>query len=79
MLQSLIYLFGAVEIPSFYDDPVPTNFFLISSSVESIILSLFNSVLGPKKSFESGLRTWAKILFAAGIPAFTLNIQTGIS
>ena len=32
-----------------------------------------------KKSFESGLRTWAKILFAAGIPAFTLNIQTGIS
>ena len=32
-----------------------------------------------KKSFESGLRTWAKILFAAGIPAFTLNIQMGIS
>ena len=79
MLQSLISLFGAVEIPSFYSDPVPTNFLLISSSIESLILSLFNSVLGPKKSFESGLRTWAKILFAAGIPAFTLNIQTGIS
>ena len=49
MLQSLISLLGAVEIPSFYDDPVPTNFLLISSSIESLILSLFNSVLGPKK------------------------------
>jgi len=75
MLQSLISLFGAVEIPSFYDDPVPTNFLLISSSIESLILSLFNLVLGPKKSFESGLRTWAKILLAAGIPAFTLDFK----
>jgi hypothetical protein len=75
MLQSLIFLFSAVEIPSFYDDPVPTNFLLISSSIESLILSLFNLVLGPKKSFESGLRTWAKILLAAGIPAFTLDFK----
>ena len=50
MLQSLISLFGAVQIPSFYDDPVPTNFLLISSSIESLILSLFNSVFGPKKN-----------------------------
>jgi len=52
MLQSLISLFGAVETPSFYDDPVPTNFLLISSSIESLILSLFNSILRPKKILQ---------------------------
>jgi hypothetical protein len=60
MLQSLIFLSGVVEFLSFYDDPVPTNFLLISSSIESLILALLNSILDPKKSFESGLRTWAK-------------------
>jgi hypothetical protein len=79
MLQSLIFLIRCGKNPIIYDDPAPLSSFQYPSSIQSLILALFNLVLGPKKSFESGPRTWAKILFAAGIPAFTLDIQMGIS
>ena len=62
-----------------YDDPAPLSSFQYPSSIQSLILALFNSVLGPKKSFESIPRTWAKTLLAARNPFSTLDIQTGIS
>ena len=75
----LFSLFGVVKNHIIYDDPTLLSSFQYPSSIQSLILVLFNSVLGPKKSFESGPRTWAKILLAAGISTFTLDIQTGIS
>jgi hypothetical protein len=57
----LFSLFGVVEFSSFYDDSVPslaslnpTNILVISPSIKSLILALFNSVLGPKKILQIG-------------------------
>jgi hypothetical protein len=76
----LFSLFGVVKNPVIYDDPTPLSSFQYPSSIQSLILALIDSVLGQKKSFESVPRTWEKkIILAAGIPAFTLDIQTGIS
>jgi hypothetical protein len=77
MLQSLISLFGAVEIPSFYDDPVPTNFLLISSSIESLILTLFNSVLGPKKILRIRPANLGKNPFRGRNPCFHTKYSNG--
>ena len=50
MLQSLISLSDVIEFLSFYDDHVPKNLLLISCSIESFILALFNSIFGQKKN-----------------------------
>jgi hypothetical protein len=57
----LFFLFGVVEFSSFYDDSVPslaslnpTNILVISPSIKSLILALFNSVLGLKKILQIG-------------------------
>jgi len=66
-------LFGVVEILSFMMIP-PLSSFQYPSSIQSLILALFDSVLGPKKSFKSVSRTWAKTLLAARNPFSTLDI-----
>jgi hypothetical protein len=48
-LQSLIFLIRCGKNPIIYDDPAPLSSFQYPSSIQSLILSLFNSVLGKKK------------------------------
>jgi hypothetical protein len=48
-LQSLIFLIWCAKNPVIYDDPAPLSSFQYPSSIQSLILTLFNSVLGPKK------------------------------
>ena len=76
-LQSLIFLIRCGKNPIIYDDPAPLSSFQYPSSIQSLILSLFNSVLGKKKSFESVPRTWAKILLAARNPCFHTRYSNG--
>jgi hypothetical protein len=76
----LFSLFGVVKNPVIYDDPTPLSSFQYPSSIQSLILALFDSVLGKKKILRiSPANLGKKIILAAGIPAFTLDIQTGIS
>jgi hypothetical protein len=70
MLQSLIFLIRCGKNHVIYDDPAPLSSFQYPSLIQSLILALFDSVFGPKKSFESVPRTWAKILLAARNPYF---------
>jgi hypothetical protein len=46
----LFSLFGVVKNPIIYDDPAPLSSFQYPSSIQSLILTLFDSVLGPKKN-----------------------------
>ena len=69
-LQSLIFLIRCGKNPIIYDDPAPLSSFQCPSSIQSLNLALFDSVLGPKKSFESVPRTWAKIFLAVRNPYF---------
>jgi len=48
-LQSLIFLIRCGKNPVIYDCPAPLSSFQYSSSIQSLILALFNSVLSPKK------------------------------
>jgi len=57
-LQSLIFLIRCGKNP--VNDPAPLSSFQCPSSIQSLNLAHFDSVLGPKKSFESVPRTWAK-------------------
>jgi len=56
----LFSLFGVVKNHVIYDDPAPLSSFQYPSLIKSLILALFDSVLGKKKSFESVPWTWAK-------------------
>ena len=58
-LQSLIFQIRCGKNHVIYDDTTPLSSFQYPSSIQSLILTIFDSVLGPKKSFESALRTWA--------------------
>jgi len=58
-LQGPIFLIWCGKNPVIYEDPTPLSSFQYHSSIQSLILTLFYSVLGPKKSFESVPRTWA--------------------
>jgi hypothetical protein len=78
-LQSLIFLIRCGKNPVIYDDPTPLFSFQYPSSIQSLILTLFDSVLGPKKILRISPANSGYILLAVGIPAFTLDIQTGIS
>jgi hypothetical protein len=76
MLQSLIFLIRCGKNPVIYDDPAPLSSFQYPSSIQSLILALFDLVLGPtNQSRELGQKPLSRL----GIPAFTLDIQTGIS
>jgi len=48
MLQSLIFLIRCGRNPVIYDDSAPLSSFQYLSSIKSLILALFNSVLGKK-------------------------------
>jgi len=79
----------------FFNFFIEQNFFLILSSINFLILAPvpFGPSKKKKKKFKLAcnwfsnfkhlaivsLQTWAKILLAAEIPAFTLDIQTRIS
>jgi hypothetical protein len=69
-LKSPIFLIRCGKNPVIYDDPAPLSSFKCPSSIQSINLAHFDSVLGPKKSFESVPPTWAKTLLAARNPCF---------
>jgi hypothetical protein len=49
-LQSLIFLIRCGKNPVIYDDPTPLSSFQYPSSIQSLILTLFDSVLGPKQN-----------------------------
>jgi hypothetical protein len=56
----LFSLFGVGKNPVIYDDPAPLSSFQYPSSIQSLILALFDSILGKKKipsnqSHELGL------------------------
>lgn len=79
-LQSLIFLIRCGKNPVIYDDPTPLSSFQCPSSIQSLNLALFDSVLGPKKILwispaNSGKNT------SRGQESLlsTLDIQTGIS
>jgi hypothetical protein len=70
-LQSLIFLIRCGKNLVIYDDPAPLSSSQYPSSIQSLILTLFDSVLGPKKIL--------RISPATKFYAFTLDIQMGIS
>ena len=79
-MQGLIFLIRRGKNHVIYDDPTPISSFQYHSSIQSLILTLFDSVLGPKKNpLNQSRELGQKIILAAGIPAFTLDIQMGIS
>jgi len=49
-MQGLIFLIRCGKNPVIYDDPTPLSSFQYHSSIQSLILTLFDSVLGPKKN-----------------------------
>jgi hypothetical protein len=75
----LFSLFGVVKNPIIYDDPTPLSSFQYHSSIQSLILTLFDSVLGPKKILRIFPANLGYILPATEFSALTLDIQMGIS
>jgi hypothetical protein len=78
-LQSLIFLIRCGKNPVIYDDPTPLSSFQYHSSIQSLILTLFDSVLGPKEILRISPANLGYILPAAEFSALTLDIQMGIS
>ena len=79
-LQNLIFLIRCGKNPVIYDDPTPLSSFQYPSSIQSLILALFNSVLGPKNILRISPANLSYILPMAEFSAFTLDIsQRGIS
>ena len=78
-LQSLIFLIRCGKNPVIYDDPTPLSSFQYPSSIQSLILTLFDSVLGPKKILRISLANLGYIFPVAEFSALTLDIQMGIS
>jgi len=78
-LQSLIFLIRCGKNPVIYDDPAPLSSFQYPSSIQSLILTLFDSVLGPKKFLRISPANLGYILPMTKFSAFTLDIQMGIS
>jgi len=78
-LQSLIFLIRCGKNPVIYDDPAPLSSFQYPSSIQSLILTLFDSVLGPKKVLRISPANLGYILLATKFSVFTLDIQMGIS
>jgi integral membrane sensor domain MASE1 len=78
-LQSLIFLIRCGKNLVIYDDPTPLSSFQYPFSIQSLILTLFDSVLGPKKIIRISLANLGYILHATEFSALTLDIQMGIS
>jgi len=78
-LQGLIFLIRCGKNPVIYDDPTPLSSFQYHSSIQSLILTLFDSALGPKKILSISPANLGYILPAAEFSALTLDIQMGIS
>ena len=78
-MQGLIFLIRCGKNPVIYDDPTPLSSFQYHSSIQSLILTLFDSVLGPKKILRISPANLGYILPAAEFSALTLDIQMGIS
>ena len=79
-LQGPIFLIRCGKNPVIYDDPTPLSSFQCPSSIQSLILALFDSVLGPKKILRispanSGKKTFSR----PGIPAFNTRYSNAIS
>jgi len=77
MLQSLIFLIRCGRNPVTYDDPAPLSSFQYPSLIKSLILALFNSVLGPKKNPSNQARELGLNPSCDMILCF--HIQMGIS
>jgi len=78
-LQGPIFLIRCGKNPVIYDDPNPLSSFEYHSSIQSLILTLFDSVFGPKKILQINPANLGYILPAAEFSALTLDIQMGIS
>jgi hypothetical protein len=78
-LQGLIFLIQCGKNPVIYDDPTPLSSFQYHSSIQSLILTLFDSVLGPKTILRISPANLGYILLAVEFSALTLDIQMGIS
>jgi hypothetical protein len=79
-LQSLIFLIQCSKNPVIYDDPTPLSSFQYPSSIQSLILTLFDSVLGPKKILRISPANMGKNPSRGQESLLsTLDIQTGIS
>ena len=75
----LFSLFGVVKILSFMMIQPPLSSFQCPSSIQSLNLAPFDSVLGPKKILRISPANLGYILPAAEFSALTLDIQMGIS
>jgi len=78
-LQGTIFLIRCGKNPVIYDDPTPLSSFQYHSSIQFLILTLFDSVLGPKKILRISPANLGYILPAAEFSTLTLDIQMGIS
>jgi hypothetical protein len=78
-LQVFIFLIRYGKNLVIYDDLTPLSSFQYHSSIQSLILTLFDSVLGPKKILRISPANLGYILLAAEFYALTLDIQIGIS
>jgi hypothetical protein len=72
-------LFGVEKIQSFMMIQPPSPAFNIILQFKSLILTLFDSVLGPKEILRISPANLGYILPAAEFSALTLDIQMGIS
>jgi hypothetical protein len=79
-LQSPIFLIRCGKNPIIYDDPALLSSFQCPSSIQSLNLAHFNSVLGPKKILRINPTNLGKNP-SRGQESLhsTLDIQTGIS
>jgi len=76
----LFSLFGVVKILSFMMIQAPLSSFQCPSSIQSLILALFNSVLGPKKILRISPANLGKNPSRGQESLLsTLDLQTGIS
>jgi len=79
-LQSLIFLIRCGKNPVIYDDPAPLSSFQCPSSIQSLNLALFDSVLGPKKILRISPANLGKNPSRSQESLLsTLDIQMGIS
>jgi len=69
-LQSLIFLIRCGKNPVIYADPDPLSSFQCPSSIQSLNLALFDSVLGPKCPSNQSRELGQKSFSRSGIPAF---------
>jgi len=77
-LQSPIFLIRCGKNPVIYDDPAPLSSFQCPSSIQSLNLAHFNSVLGPKKNPSNQSRELGQKSFSrSGIPAFNTRYSNG--